>query len=84
MLPNTSSPITGRDVAGAEAAHLEERTTAALDVPRGILRRRVSEEKNSNSAVVIWALHYYYYCKAHSFSAPGINHCDCSDAYVHC
>jgi hypothetical protein len=48
MLPDTSSPITGRDVAGAEAAHLEERTTAALDVPRGMLRQRVSEEENSN------------------------------------
>ncbi len=30
-LPDLSSPVSGRDVAGAEAAHLKERTTAALD-----------------------------------------------------
>ncbi len=31
MLPDTSSPISSRDAAGMEAAHLEERITAALD-----------------------------------------------------
>jgi hypothetical protein len=43
-------------------------------IPRGGLRQRVSEEENSNSPVVIFALSYY--CKVHPFVFSGINRCD--------
>jgi hypothetical protein len=57
MLLDTISPISSRDVAGAEAVHLEERTTAALNCSKRYSRltQRVSEEEKSNRAIVILA-----------------------------
>jgi hypothetical protein len=60
ILHGTSSPISSRDVAGAEASGGKE-LAWLWTIPRGGLSRRVSKEENTNKATVILAVSHLKY-----------------------
>ncbi len=62
-LPDTSSPISSRNVVGTGQLIWRRGLQWLLTILRGRLRQRVSEEENGNSAIVSLALRFY--CKVH-------------------